>query len=138
MNTNQLKVNPWDDDFKNHPETEYKFEYNGYQCELRKHPLFSNWNGYVTLPKTHPFYHKKYNNISDKIDVHGQLTYSRLGTFGFDTAHTLTDILPGDSIYNIQSFFHDVDDINHKHYWTFDEVVEETKRMVDQFIFYEK
>ena len=124
-------MNPWDIDVKNHPEIEYKFEYKNYECKVRRNQEFKTWYGYTTLPNSHPFYNKHHNKDYDelkKIDVHGSLTYGLHGTFGFDTAH-VEDIIPG-------LLFRDISDKS-KHYWTFDEVVEETKRMVDQFIVYE-
>lgn len=46
-------------------------------------------NGYVKLPKGHPWYGKDYDDI--KVSVHGGLTYSRqegkYWVIGFDCAH---------------------------------------------------
>jgi hypothetical protein len=41
--------------------------------------------GYVTVPKDHPHYGRRYDDIN--VDVHGGLTYANEGTFGFDCAH---------------------------------------------------
>ena len=72
-------------------------------------------NGYVAVPKTHPWFGKSYvGDIEDQIEVHGGLTYSgKFPTssdlimiekgdvlpednwvFGFDTAHY------GDNLFN--------------------------------------
>lgn len=68
------------------------------QIELRENTWLKNpivkmdhgWgNGYVKLPKDHPYFGKDYNDIP--VDVHGGLTFAEMdGEFwkvGFDTAH---------------------------------------------------
>lgn len=49
-------------------------------------------NGYVILPKNHPFHGVDYNILNDYVDAHGGLTYSDFNKenewmVGFDTAH---------------------------------------------------
>lgn len=72
-------------------------------------------NGYVAVPKDHPYYGKHYDDIED-IDIHGGLTFSENGkwcynnyedleiiegnkedlkdcwVFGFDTCHWMDDL----------------------------------------------
>ena len=53
----------------------YDAPYRGYHfyiLSLGTHPT-----AYVEIPKDHKFYKKNYNDIDDKIIVHGGLTYSR-------------------------------------------------------------
>lgn len=78
------------------------------QIEDNAYRIQRGWgNGYVIIPKSHPFYEKSYDELNDIIDVHGGLTYSSyvnirskkiyvpeltnedLGCWmiGFDTAH---------------------------------------------------
>jgi len=69
--------------------------------------FYKGWgNGYVVIPKSHPFYEKSYDELNDIINVHGGLTYAGhiniyskkhypeltkddVGSWmiGFDTAH---------------------------------------------------
>ena len=64
---------------------EYVIAHNGlgYRC------------GYVSIPRSHDWHGKSYNDLWN-IEVHGGLTYSRLGTdgewwLGFDCAHFCDD-----------------------------------------------
>lgn len=83
----------WSEDLKKYPNTPehiikypelYKFIYNGYECELKRNLMLA-WCGYVTVPSDHKDYNKDYDDIN--IDVHGGITYSSFGTFGFDCIH---------------------------------------------------
>lgn len=71
-------------------------------------------NGYVAIPKEHPFFGKSYDEIDSVIDVHGGITFSKLlsktnpefkrhwdikssdmqnwWVFGFDTGHYGDDL----------------------------------------------
>ncbi len=68
-------------------------------------------NGYVAVPKSHPWYGKKYSEVENLVDVHGGLTFSgqlREGmeliiftddklpdeywAFGFDTMHAYDNL----------------------------------------------
>jgi hypothetical protein len=60
----------------------------GYKAKVIAHPM-GHRCGYVTVPETHPHWGKGYDDV--RADVHGGLTYSDKGTFGFDCAH-LEDI----------------------------------------------
>jgi hypothetical protein len=59
--------------------------------EIRRNTGFGN--GYIGVPKGHPFYGKDYNALHElyQIDIHGGLTYSEqegdYWVIGFDTAH---------------------------------------------------
>ena len=77
--------------------------------------------GYVQLPKDHPDYLKSYFDLGTIIKVHGGLTFSNFGKFGFDCFH-YNDISP--TLGSISK---------NSHYWKFEEVEEEIKKMVDQF-----
>ena len=94
----------WDDDLDEHPENKYEFiSKSGYKCEIRRG---NSWTycGYVTLPKGHPFFHKKYHKIEKIINVHGDLTYGRGdGKFGFDCHHILMgDVSPLDETMKVK------------------------------------
>lgn len=57
-------------------------------------------NGYVGIPKWHPFYKKDYSELNKYINIHGGLTFSdfnedkSLWVIGFDTNHY------NDNMYN--------------------------------------
>jgi hypothetical protein len=57
----------------------------GYAAKVLTHPA-GHRCGYVMLPENHPCYGKEYGDV-DGIDVHGGLTYSYKGMFGFDCSH---------------------------------------------------
>jgi hypothetical protein len=65
----------------------------GYKCTVMRHGTLGHLNGYVAIPKGHPFYGSSYDTLSEVIDVHGGLTYSdedkEAGewVFGFDCSH---------------------------------------------------
>ena len=86
-----LPQGPWTEDIEKYPERVYEFPSNGYACKIVRQKGW-NWNGYITLPLTHPDYGKNYNDID--VHVHGGLTFSENGRFGFDCAHLTTDIIP--------------------------------------------
>lgn len=61
---------------------------------LPRHILYFDFgwgNGYVALPKSHPWYRKHYDNIED-VQINGGLTFSEMinemWVVGFDTAHS--------------------------------------------------
>jgi len=102
--------------------TEKEWESNGFKCRA----LFVRQThrcGYVGIPKDHIAYDKNYNDLL--IEVHGGLTYGEveddgLCWFGFDCIHA------GDKGVGLLS--------NLKgHFWTLEEVVEETEKMAKQF-----
>lgn len=62
-----------------------EFSHMGYHCTAKRNAMGA-WCGYVKLPITHPDYDADYNDLYH-IDVHGGLTYSKDGEFGFDCAH---------------------------------------------------
>jgi hypothetical protein len=100
---------------------------------------FSNFNGYVGLPKTHPKWGKSYNELYEEetyIEVHGGLTFAEQGNenslrfpnpklwwFGFDTLHS------GDYVdYGCGSGYE-----KQGHFWTKEEVAAEVESMAKQF-----
>lgn len=56
----------------------------GYQATVKIMPQ-GHRCGYVTLPDGHPCNGKDYNDLA--IQVHGDLTYGEVATFGFSCAH---------------------------------------------------
>lgn len=88
--------------------------------------------GYVSLPKNHPFYGKKYWDIDDNIEVHGGLTFSgKLHGFeglwfGWDYAH--------DGDYTYMPIYVSITDKR----WTTQEVVDECQRVIEQFRSFEE
>lgn len=100
-------------------------EYNWLVLSLGSYPC-----GYVSVPKNHPFYGKRYLEIEDKIEVHGGLTFSgKLHSldglwFGWDYAHggdfTFPYTMTGDKL------------------WSTQEIVDECLKVIKQFQKYEK
>jgi hypothetical protein len=131
-----LEPGPWIEDQLSHPDNFYDFEYKGIHCAITKSPLYI-WYGYAKLPKDHPLYHKDYLDkaLSD-IQVHGGLSYSNgQGVFGFDTAHIdLGDYVPG--LACLEEYKKLIK--SNAHYWTFDDVKQETENLAEQFLSYYK
>ena len=117
MNINGTNVTdkPWEDE-PDHLLTEHL----GYVLEIKRHDVFKHLCGYIYLPETHPDYGKKYGALSD-MDVHGGLTFSQNGCFGFDCAHA-GDFEPGNG-------FQDEGNV----YRTVDFVLEELHKLAEQF-----
>lgn len=78
------------------------FEHEGLSCLLHRGPS-GHWCGYCGVPRSHPSYGQKYDDVA--VDVHGGLTYSdkcdgtichipkpgdsdEVWWFGFDCAHS--------------------------------------------------
>jgi hypothetical protein len=114
-------------DLIDYPNHKYSFVYNGLKCTIRRSSTFLMWNGYVRVPKDHPYYRKNYDSKSlEVIDVHGGLTYSNgHGTFGFDTGHEgIGDYTPG------LPYWMRIDNYAR----TYDETIEEIKYLADQLL----
>ena len=87
---------PWESEPDN---AEWEDKVTGYKCRIVRHRDLGNLCGYVGIPKTHPSWGKKYDDVD--IQVHGGLTHSGLEQddtsetwwFGFDCAHA-GDISP--------------------------------------------
>jgi hypothetical protein len=62
-----------------------RFEVCGYLCEVKRNDHLMHLCGYVTVPFGHPAHGKGYDEVD--LDVHGGLTFSDSGKFGFDCAH---------------------------------------------------
>jgi len=98
---------------------EKEWEAYGFKCKV----IFvrqSHRCGYVGIPKGHVAYDKRYDELP--IEVHGGLTYGEveedgLKWFGFDCAHLEDATASSPS----------------GHFWTLEEVVEETEKMAKQF-----
>lgn len=113
----------WDDDINSYPHKEYTFDSHGYKCKVKRNDFWA-WCGYVTVDESHPYYGNTNGDISDNLDVHGGITYQTDDTFGFDCCH-YKDIWP----YRISGLnFNDPNG----HYWTFDDVKQETIKLASQ------
>jgi hypothetical protein len=81
---------------------EVKFEHAGFKCLILRNDRLKHLNGYVALPKGHPYYGKGYTDID--VSVHGGITFANKGDskrwergywwVGFDTGHS-ADFSPG-------------------------------------------
>ena len=127
----------WDSDIDLHPESEYVFESNGYECKIKRNLINWTYCGYIKLPKTHPDYNKKYSDLEDIINVHGNLTFTEDGMFGFDCYHILKgDISPMDKTMDSKyGKFKSLSTLLYReeHYWTYEEVKDEVESMTEQF-----
>lgn len=110
----------------------------GIICRVMGGP-FSNYNGYVGVPKTNPAWGKSYSELYEQgknIDVPGGLTFSEQGKvnsmhwpdpelwwFGFDTSHS------GDAI----DYGYGDGREKQGHFWTAEEVAKEVQSMAEQF-----
>lgn len=98
-----------------------------YKCEIKRNDITLTLCGYVTVPKKHHYYGLSYNDAV--ANVHGGLTFSNKGTFGFDCAHG-GDLSPGLLLSVMKSTDHtgytDMA-ITHDTYRTFDWVIKETE-----------
>ena len=135
MDKSELIGGVWDFDINKYPEKEYTFTADcGYECIIRRNMQWA-YCGYVQLPGDHPYYDKHYDDIDD-IYVHGDLTYSTDGLFGFDCSHILEgDISPLDETMRAKypDMFRSLHNGTTPHYWTFEEVKKETENMAKQF-----
>jgi len=51
------------------------FYHRGFKCIIFRHPHFGNLNGYLGVPKGHPWHRKNHDHV-EGASVHGGLTYS--------------------------------------------------------------
>jgi len=111
-----------DYDLKKWPNNEYSFttyeDNTGYQCSIKRN-IAGVWCGYVTLPESHPYYTSNKDDLKHIISVHGKLSYSNSGTFGFDCA-CKNDYVPKNPKSNCK-------------YWTAEMVKKEVINMAQQF-----
>jgi len=119
----------WTSDFEKYPNESYEFMYKGYNCSMERN-FYGNWCGYCQLPNDHPDFNKSYFDL-DEMDVHGGLTYSALGKFGFDCSHA-RDIFPVRKNMDVDLNY--LLNKEYTHYWTYEEVKKEIEKMVDLFI----
>jgi hypothetical protein len=68
-----------------------EFEVYGFKCYAKRHDSMGHLCGYIQVDADHPWYGKGYDEID--ADVHGGMTYSDKGEFGFDCAHA-GDLVP--------------------------------------------
>ena len=111
-----------------------KWKHRGLPCRILQHQTLLHLNGYVAVPRGHPFWGKHYDDIDDMVVVHGGLTFSQRGGqdprwpnrnlwwFGFDCAHA------GDWTISRPE----------GHRWTPSEVKMECNQLAEQFILAEK
>ena len=112
---------PWNEDFKKYPAVKYQFTYKNYDCAIKRNPFWA-WCGYIKIPTTHHYHNKSFDDID--IDVHGGFTGGdNEDRIGFDTCHA------GD-MWPTTFYESDLGD----HYWTYEETIEEVKKIVDQLI----
>lgn len=101
-----------------------------YKCEVKRNSLTLALCGYVTVPKKHHYYGLSYNDVM--ANVHGGLTYSDKGTFGFDCSHA-GDLTPGILLSVLKTSKNPTEytqlTIAHDIYRTFDWVVKETEKL---------
>lgn len=69
-----------------------EFEVFGFKCQVKRHDTFGHLCGYIEVGADHPWHALTYNDLND-VDVHGGLTFSEKGKFGFDCAHA-GDLIP--------------------------------------------
>ena len=103
------------------------FTHQGINCMTQMGPF--TINGYIELPKNHPWLDKgDLQNFYD-VDVHGGITYHEGRVIGFDTNHYLDGHHP-DAEHSLG-----LPGITHGegiHIWTWAEVEEETRKLADQ------
>lgn len=131
---------------KNVYKVEREWEHAGLLCAVVQGREGSNRCGYVRIPPTHPFYQKNYMDVD--MEVHGGLTYAQIEPcvehedgigwwFGFDCAHA------GDAFYDPDQPSQFITEMRAKHpglfesspyehFWSYEEVVEETERLAAQ------
>ena len=68
-----------------------EFEVFGFKCEAKRHPDLGHLCGYITVGADHPWHALTYDEVD--VCVHGGLTFSGKGKFGFDCAHA-GDVVP--------------------------------------------
>ena len=68
-----------------------EFEAYGFKCQAKRHDDLGHLYGYITVGADHPWHALTYDEVD--ADVHGGLTFSNEGRFGFDCAH-LGDVVP--------------------------------------------
>ena len=120
-----MQDRPWETepDYKMWTEASTK-----YKCEVKRNDLTLTLCGYVTVPRNHHYYGLGYNDVM--ANVHGGLTFSNKGSFGFDCAHA-GDLCPG-ILLSILGTAKDPSEyaqltLAHDTYRTFDWVVKETE-----------
>jgi hypothetical protein len=84
-----------------------EFEHAGFKCLILRCEELLHLNGYVGLPKGHPYYGLHYSDMMS-VNVHGGITFAGKGDgslrakkywwVGFDTGH-YSDYSPGMSLY---------------------------------------
>lgn len=73
----------------NEPDEVLDLVYFGLPALILRHPSMFSLNGYVGIPKTHPFWGKHYDNVN--VQVHGGLTFANEGTQDWRHEHKLVD-----------------------------------------------
>lgn len=134
---------------KEHFHDSREWTHAGLSCAIVQANAYKFWCGYVRIPADHPLYGKDYEEIS--VDVHGGLTFCRIEPcvehadgqgfwYGFDTAHLGDEMYDPATPPDHQDFCYQMHqesrekfpDIKPEHFWTPEEVIEETNRLADQ------
>lgn len=106
------KVGEWD---REPDELRFTDEETGYECLIMR-GIAGQLNGYVVIPKDHPYYGIDLLNneeLNDELEVHGGVTYSNFREneflIGFDTGHCF-DFMPYTELYRYIFSIDDSDD----------------------------
>lgn len=156
IDKSQWGEGPW---VNEHDHLYWVDEVTGYPCIMHRVSAHGAWCGYVAVPPGHPAYHQSYDDVSERVSVHGGLTYAdacqgnichvpepgqpdNVWWLGFDCGH-YGDVTPG-SDYQIKAMMESMemmsqlfgasapDESPHGHYWTEDEVREEVLSLAKQ------
>jgi hypothetical protein len=68
-----------------------EFEAFGFKCQAKRHDNLGHLCGYIQVDANHPWHALTYDEVD--VCVHGGLTFSEEGWFGFDCAHA-GDLVP--------------------------------------------
>ena len=86
---------------------------------------------YVEIPETHPFYKKDFDELFDKLDVHGGVSFAHFG---------LLDLIPND-VFIVGWDYSHCTDYNYKYntnrdadQWTVEYIIEEIYYAINQLI----
>ena len=77
-NKKDLPPGPW----HNEPDEVFDLVYSGLPAFICRHLSMFTLNGYVGVPKTHPFWGKHYDNVN--VQIHGGLTFANEGVEGWN------------------------------------------------------
>lgn len=124
---------------------EREWKHAGLSCAVVQAREGGHRCGYTRVPPSHPLHGKDYTDVD--VHVHGGLTFAKMEPctehkdgqgywFGFDCAHSGDASYDPDNLPEYQKQFRaKYPEFNHldrdEHFWTEDEVVEETNRLAE-------